>query len=201
METSHPPIPFDPQGLVALDFLSADAHQAPLSVSIGNSNGLFHRSHAHPVAHPMPPGPPVRKAPARLPQRTTPASRAGRSRSEPQRSRRRLVQRPQTASTLLGWTDANAAGRLFVNALAHAGRGGETGTPTRTASTGQETGVHAGRRAAWGHNTECGILAAAGRLRGAQDAGVSAQHRSAACEGTTGGGPGKGFLAETGWGD
>jgi hypothetical protein len=24
METSHPPIPFDPQGLVALVFLSAD---------------------------------------------------------------------------------------------------------------------------------------------------------------------------------
>ena len=25
METSHPPIPFDPQGLVALNFLSAEA--------------------------------------------------------------------------------------------------------------------------------------------------------------------------------
>jgi hypothetical protein len=114
----------------------------------------------------MLPGPPVRQAPARLPQRTTPAARAGHSRREPPRSRRRLVQRPQTASTLLGWTDVNAAERLFVNALAHAGRGGETGTPTRTASTEQETGVHAGRRAAWGHNTECGTRAAAGRLKG-----------------------------------
>jgi hypothetical protein len=147
---------------------------------MGNANGLFHRSHAHPGAYPLPPGAPVHQAPARLPPRTTPAARAGRRRCEPPPSRRRLVQGPQTASTLLEWTDAHAAGRLVVNALAHARRGGETGTPTRTASTEQETGGHAGRRAAWGHNTACGTRAAAGRLRGAPAAGGSAQHRSAA---------------------